>query len=201
MPSQNEADQLVDCVVNRTRIPKLLNIQIGKKAPAEYMSEIQQKTNHKLTECLPSHLIPTDMIRDETWNIHFKLFLEERAERIFDLIKHYTTDLTQQMLTRFVHQPDNFETILPLTRPRLKDLISSGKIATGERIFVRKHPEKVATIIDGDTVEFEGKHLSINTWGQLVTGWVSINIYNYVYLERTGQSLEKLREQNKIMNG
>ncbi len=94
---QNEAEQLVDCVVNRTLIPKILNIQIGKKAPVEYLAELQQK-NPGLVTCLPSHLMPTDMITDSTWNTHFKLFLTERAERIFDLIKHYTTEATVGMI-------------------------------------------------------------------------------------------------------
>jgi hypothetical protein len=53
---QVEAEQLVDCVVNRTLIPKILNIKIGKKAPSVYLSELQ-KTNSKLAECLTSHLM------------------------------------------------------------------------------------------------------------------------------------------------
>lgn len=34
-----------------------------------------------------------------------------------------------------------------------------------------------------------------NAWGQLVTGWVSINIYREAVLERTGQTLDELRER------
>jgi hypothetical protein len=63
---REEAEQLVDCVINRTLIPKLLNIQVGKKAPTEYLSELQKNQNPKLAECLPSHLLPTDMIAEVT---------------------------------------------------------------------------------------------------------------------------------------
>jgi hypothetical protein len=191
---QNEAEQLVDCIVNRTLLPKVLNIQIGKKAPVDYLSELQRQVNPKLIQCLPSHLIPIDMVNDETWNSHFKLFLEERAERLFDLIKHYTTERTTEMIVRYGHQLEGSENTCIPVKPRLKDMIISDKVTVGERIFIRKYPERVATIVDGETVAFEGKHVPINTWGQQITGWTSINIYNYVYLERTGQSLEKLRE-------
>lgn len=190
---QSEAEQLVDCVVNRTLIPKILNIQIAKKAPADYLSELQQKKNSQLAQCLPSHLIPIDLITDTTWNSHFKLFLEERAEQIFDLIQHYTVELTPEMSTRYSYLPENSENTNTPLRPRLKDLIAIGKVFVGEHVYINKHPEQIATIVDGDTVEYKGKYQSINTWGQLITGWASINIYNYVYLERTGQSLEKLR--------
>ncbi len=190
---QNEADQLVDCVLNRTLIPKILNIQIGRKAPVEYMSELRQKVNSHLADCLPSHLIPVDMISDETWNSHFKLFLEERAERIFDLIKHYTTDMGAEMAVRYGSQAEGSQEIQVPVRPRLKDLIAEGKILVGERVFTRKRPDQFATIIDGETVEFEGNLLLINTWGQQMTGWPSLNIYNTVFLERTGQPLRNLR--------
>jgi hypothetical protein len=30
-------------------------------------------------------------------------------------------------------------------------------------------------------------------WGQQITGWTSINIYEQVCLERTGQTLDSLR--------
>ncbi|GHO98814.1 hypothetical protein KSF_088620 [Reticulibacter mediterranei] len=191
--NQNEADQLVDCVVNRTLIPKILNIQMGKKAPVEYMSELQQKVNSQLAECLPSHLIPVDMITDETWNSHFKLFLEERAETIFDAIKHYTTDVATEMMARYGSQSETSQEIPSSTKPRLRDLIAEGKVVVGERVFTRKRPDRFATIVDGDTVEFEGKRLPINTWGQQMTGWSSISIYNSMFLERTGQPLRNLR--------
>ncbi len=191
--NQNEADQLVDCVLNRTLIPKILNIQIGKKAPVEYMSELRQKVNPKLADCLPSHFIPIDMITDATWNSHFKLFLEERAETIFDYIKHYTTDVAAEMISRYGNQAESSQEIQLPAKPRLKDLIAEGKVLAGERVFTRKCPDRFATIVDGDTVEFEGKQLPINTWGQQMTGWSSISIYNSVFLERTRQPLKNLR--------
>ncbi len=76
---------------------------------------------------------------------------------------------------------------------RLKDMITLGRISVGDRIFIRQHPDQVAKIVDGNTVEFESQQTPINTWGQKITGWSSINIYDQVILERTGQLLESLR--------
>ena len=192
---QSEAEQFVDCVVNRTLIPKILNIKIGKKAPSVYLSELQQKANPKLAECLTSHLIPEEIITDETWDILFKLFLEDRAQSIFDLIEQYTIEQSVEMSVRHGIQTSGGEVIKTPSQLRLKDLIATGRVRAGERVFTKKKPERFATIIDGDTVEFEGKQMPINTWGQQMTGWSSISIYNSVFLARTGQPLKNLREQ------
>jgi formate hydrogenlyase subunit 4 len=72
---------------------------------------------------------------------------------------------------------------------------TAGKVHIGERVFTKKKPTQFATIIDGETVEYRGEKLPINTWGQQMTGWSSISIYNSVFLARTGQPLKNLREQ------
>jgi len=192
---QDEAEQLVDCVVNRTLIPRILNIRIGKKAPSVYLTELQQKANPKLAECLTSHLIPEEMITDETWDILFKLFLEDRAQSIFDLIEKYTFERIAKMDALYSMQTTSGEPVKVPTKPRLRDLISTGKIHIGEPVFTKKQPDQLATIIDGDTVDYQGEKLPINTWGQQMTGWSSISIYNSVFLVRTGQPLKNLREQ------
>jgi hypothetical protein len=192
---QGEAEQVVDCVVNRTLIPRILNIKIGKKAPSVYLAELQRTANSKLAECLTSHLIPEEMITDETWDILFKLFLEDRAQSIFDLIEKYTIERAAGMAAKHSMQTNNGDTLKIPTKSRLRDLISTGKIHIGEPIFTKKQPSQIATIIDGDTVEYQGEKLPINTWGQRMTGWSSISIYNSVFLVRTGQPLKNLREQ------
>lgn len=192
---QGEAEQLVDCVVNRTLIPKLLNIQVGKKPPQVYLSELQQKVNSQLSSCLTGHLIPTDMINEPTWNECFKLFLEERAKQIFTLIYRYAMSPANDMAARYGSQSEGVEDTLAEGRERLKDMVADGRVRVNDRVFVRKQPDRFAKIIDGETVEFEGQQMLINTWGQLMTGWPSINIYDSVILERTGHPLKSLRKE------
>ncbi len=186
--SRDEAEQLLDCVVNRTLIPKVLNVQIGKKAPSEYLSDLQKYKNPNLAECLPSHLVPIEMISEHTWNSLFGMFLQDRANAIFRVIKKYAVEPATTMTERYSAAGEEQETAInALGKARLKDMIASGRLLAGERVFTRKQPNKFATIVDGETVEFNGQRVLINTWGQQMTGWSTINIYDSVILERTGQ--------------
>jgi hypothetical protein len=190
---KGEAAQIVDCVVNRTLIPKLTNITVGKKAPQVYLSELQRETNPQLAECLPSHLINPEMITEPIWNSYFRLFLEERAKAIFALIERHAIAPAEDMATRHGTQVDITESSRAVLKPRLKDMIADGRVLIGERLYVRKHPKVYATIVDGETVEFKGKQMAINAWGQQMTGWTSISIYDSMFLERTGEPLGNLR--------
>ncbi|MEW5986392.1 MAG: DUF262 domain-containing protein [Chloroflexota bacterium] len=190
---QSEAEQLVDSVVNRTLIPKLLNIQVGKKAPQVYLSELKKKTNPRLDVCLSSHLIPKELIDDPDRNFFFEDFLKERARAIFELIERYVLSPAAEIVAKHGVEAEEVSPLPNSSRLRLKDMITLGRVRGGDRIHVKRHPDRPARIIDGDTVEFEGERVAINTWGQRVAGWSSINIYEHVVLERTGQTLEELR--------
>ena len=68
--NKEEAEQLVDCVINRTLIPKITNITIGKKAPQIYMAELKAK-NETFENSLQGHLIPLEMYREEILDERF----------------------------------------------------------------------------------------------------------------------------------
>lgn len=192
---QPEAEQLVDCVVNRTLMPKLTNITVGKRAPRDYLHDLLSK-NPNLEECISSHLLPTDMIKDEEWNTAFKLFLDERASRMFNLIDEYVIEPFDSIVKTHTHgdETDEVDVIQPSTKPaRLKDMVADGRVQIGEEVFVRRYPDIFAKIISAELVEYEGDRYSINLWGQKMTGWSSISIYENVLLKRTGQSLGHLR--------
>jgi hypothetical protein len=180
-------------VVNRTLIPKGLNVKVGKRPPQTYLAELQTR-NSQLATCLGSHLIPSELITDPTWNEMFKMFLEERAGKIFGLIERYAIAPANEVAQQFgATVSETTEATRNHHKARLRDLLASGLVQAGERVFVRSHPDHFATIVDGNTVECEGQRLSINMWGQQITGWTSINIYEQVCLERTGQPLDSLR--------
>ncbi len=188
--SSSEAEDLLDCVVNRTLIPKGLNVTVGKKPPHTYLMELQQK-NPQLSNCLASHLITPELLNDPAWNEMFKLFLDERARSILTLIEKYAIQPAEEMVQRFGNP--SIEPSARKLKPRLSEMLERGIIKPGEKVYVKKAPTRFATIIDGNTVEFEGEQMSINTWGQQLTGWSTINIYENVYLERTKQPIERLR--------
>lgn len=78
-----EADRnLINSVANRTLIPKITNIKIGKKAPHIYMNELLQE-NRKFKDVLKNHMIPVDILSGLYENF-YDTFIEERAKLIFD---------------------------------------------------------------------------------------------------------------------
>jgi hypothetical protein len=191
----DEAEQLVDCVANRTLIPRRLNIKIGKRAPYDYLNELRTRQNQQLATCLESHLIPTDILTEPIWNELFGEFVADRARKIYALINRYAIAPLSEMSARHgiqgeLEADDQERTNGP---DRLPGMLADGRIVVGDRVYVAGHPDKLATIVSDNLVDYDGQRFSINTWGQLITGWVSINIYSHVYLERTGKPLGALR--------
>lgn len=157
------------------------------------MSEIQEKVNSDLDKCLPSHLISPEMINDPDRNFFFKSFLEDRAKVLYSLIERHAVLPTNEIIAKHSTQAEESIPAVTNTRLRLKDMIALGTVRIGDRVKIRHHPESTATIVGDDMVEYRGEQLSINAWGQRVSGWSSINIYENAVLERTGQLLESIR--------
>ena len=189
---KDDAEQLVDSVVNRTLIPKILNIQIGKKSPFEYLSELKNR-NPSLEVCLSRHLLPHGLVYDSTWSDYFGLFLEERAEQIYEKIVELTTERMNAMIA--LHGAHlEAEERQPAKLVNLTDLYSMGLIKAGDKLYVKKKPTEFAFLVDDKKVDYQGKKLPINAWGQQMTGWPSISVYSSIYLERTNEPIGKLRE-------
>jgi hypothetical protein len=75
----------IDCVGNRTLVPKKLNIKISSKPPSKYLSEIKEQ-NGNFEDTLFNHLIPKDILSGEL-DSEFLFFLEMRIEEIFRIIQ------------------------------------------------------------------------------------------------------------------
>lgn len=193
----DEAEQLVDCVANRTLIPRRLNIKIGKRAPYDYLNELRSLKNPQLASCLESHLVPADVLTEPMWNGLFGDFVAERARKIYGLIVRYAiAPLTEMAALHGVQGELESEERERANGPdRLPAMLADGRVAIGERVYVVGHPTRMATIVSDNLVEHEGRRMPINAWGQTITGWSSINIYTHVYLERTSAPLGSLREQ------
>ncbi|MEZ4222623.1 MAG: DUF262 domain-containing protein [Polyangiaceae bacterium] len=74
----------VDCVLNRALIPKLTNIQIGKKRPGQYFGELKSR-NPELEDALAQHLIPAAIV-DGSYDDLFEIFLEDRGEKVVRIL-------------------------------------------------------------------------------------------------------------------
>jgi hypothetical protein len=103
-----EAAQLVDCVVNRTLIPKNLNITLGKRPPGSYLGDLK-KVNPNLEASLNDHLVPPELVTDATWNKRFGEFLDVRARAIMGLIERYALEPVKEMEARYAATPETGE--------------------------------------------------------------------------------------------
>lgn len=99
----SEADKdFIDCVANRTLIPKIQNIRISDQTPSQYLSEIK-KTNPKIEESLENHLITKELLNGE-YDKEFNFFLEIRINSIFELIKKHIIDPKEKIKEEFYEE-------------------------------------------------------------------------------------------------
>jgi hypothetical protein len=54
-----------------------------------------------------------------------------------------------------------------------------GVVQKGETLRVKNFPNSEAVVEDSKTVRFKDRLVSYNEWGREVTGWSSINIYDW----------------------
>jgi hypothetical protein len=74
----------------------------------------------------------------------------------------------------------------------MSSLFEDGRLRPQQTVRLRRRPNSDATIIDARSVLYAGKQMSWNEWGQAVTGWPSINIYDHAETE-DGTLIETLR--------
>ena len=81
---ESERD-LIDCVANRTLIPKIQNIKISDQTPSQYLLEIKN-INPEIEKSLENHLITKELLSGE-YDKEYSFFVELRATAIFEIIK------------------------------------------------------------------------------------------------------------------
>jgi hypothetical protein len=79
--------------------------------------------------------------------------------------------------------------------PRMDKLFEWGLIKPGIRIKIRNFDDSEAETVDENKVRFQGEMMSYNQWGQKVTGWSSINIYEWTVIPEKDKTLDELRTE------
>ena len=101
LSSEAEKD-LIDCVANRTLIPKLQNIKISDQTPSEYLDKIMN-INPEIEKSLENHLIPKEILNGE-YDKEFNFFLELRANSIFEIIKRNVIEPKEKIKGEFYEE-------------------------------------------------------------------------------------------------
>lgn len=159
----DEGSDLVECVLNRTLIPKITNIKIGKKSPSKYLKELQSQNNN-LTKCLKTHLIPDDTV-DGLYDDFFEDFLKERANLIFSIISNVVLDKQAYILKEFYEPAKKISTnITVFARYYQKVVEATFNIETKEILYKggKYSVSKAADIAKEDLSD--KKNASTNGW-------------------------------------
>lgn len=85
----------------------------------------------------------------------------------------------------------------PSKLPKMDELINAGIISLGDKIYITVSPEdSEATLISPTMVNYKGESMTLNAWGQRVTGWATIAVYRYACI--VGET-ETLNEKRRLL--
>ena len=182
----SEQAALIDSVPNRTLIPKITNIKIGKKSPAIYLKLLKDK-NADLAASLRSHSLPPEMI-DGSWDERFKDFLRERVKKMFTLIEKHVTSREEEIVKEFYQEPEakRGQRIPVIARYHSKELFGEFDLAD-EKIYI---DGEVYSVSGGGS---EAKKRLSGKVGMATNGWQF-----WRYVDETGDErfIEYLRPGN-----
>ena len=157
--------ELVDCVVNKTLIPKMTNIKIGKKPPSQYMKEIN-KTNSEFEKILINHMIPVDVVNG-LYDEFFNSFIEDRAKHIFKVIKENVIDNSNDIKSKYYKEENRIlgKTVNIYATYRSKKVDATFNRETHEILFNGEKYASVSSAAASAQKQMTGKDkASINGW-------------------------------------
>lgn len=79
--------------------------------------------------------------------------------------------------------------------PRMPQLFEWGLIKKGDKLKIKNYEDSEAEVIDAYYVKYRDRKMKYNKWGQKVTGWSSIGIYEWAVHIEQGATLDELRRQ------
>jgi len=79
--------------------------------------------------------------------------------------------------------------------PRMKKLMEWGLLKPGDTLEIMNQENSKAEVIDHKRVKYNGQEMSFNEWGQKVTGWSSICIYEWARHKGSMKKLSDLRAE------
>jgi hypothetical protein len=77
--------------------------------------------------------------------------------------------------------------------PRMPKLFEWGILKRGDKLSIKNYGNSEAEVLDARGVKFNEENLTYNQWGQKITGWSSICIYEWAIHKELGKTLDELR--------
>ncbi len=76
--------------------------------------------------------------------------------------------------------------------PKIKDMLRWGVVAPGDILIARGSDEE-AVLLENGHVSYHDEELSMQDWLRRVTGWKSVETYNYAIHKQKGRTLSQIR--------
>jgi hypothetical protein len=80
------------------------------------------------------------------------------------------------------------------SRLRLHNLLEAGFIAAGDEVWFKNAPDQKAVLTEDAKCMFDGKKMSLLSFGKARSGWGAVNVYEWMIHGPTGKLLEQLRQ-------
>jgi hypothetical protein len=77
--------------------------------------------------------------------------------------------------------------------PRMNKLFEWDIIKSGDIVEIKNYPNSEAEVIDIQKVKYKDEVMSFNRWGEKITEWSSVNIYEWTILKQSNKTLHQLR--------
>lgn len=77
--------------------------------------------------------------------------------------------------------------------PRMNKLFEWSIIKAGDIVEIKNYPDSEAQVIDLQKVKYKDEVMSFNRWGEKITEWSSVNIYEWTILKGSNKTLHELR--------
>lgn len=82
--------------------------------------------------------------------------------------------------------------------PRMDKLFEWEIIRSGDIVEIKNSIGSEAVAIDSEYVEYKGEKMTFNQWGEEVTKWSAINIYEWTIIKGYTKTLDQLRREKLI---
>lgn len=92
-------------------------------------------------------------------------------------LDHFYVDITGATVSHQIISSK--KTITRTNLPRMKKLFEWGLIGPRDRLRIKNYDDSEAEVISEKYVDYKGEKLTYNQWGQKVTGWSAICIYEW----------------------
>lgn len=173
---------------------------IKSKKIQDYIEQQLKNPDESFVKLISDNINVKDLSKEDIVNAIKFCFspIDRRINTINTIeIKESTTKVVVSEIVNKKEKAENRKLTKKAYKPRINQLFEQGLLKSGDVLYIKTAPDKKAVVVDSKIVNYQGEMLTYNEWGNLVTGWTTICIYEHAVQERTNRLLDSLRKDLK----